>query len=298
MIKRKHVLTIMMATAILLAGCGKDEPQSLYEDIHLSDNEIFLYSVVDDRLGIYNTKAYTWIPVYDEDNLFQYVFHNDSEYIVSGNSINNGFVLLKRSADRKSLEKIFELNDDESCFFPLASDGNQYYYLMCVDEKSDYTERDIFTFTEDYKMETILKSSKKITSGVILNDVLYFNAANQSTDNYDLFSLDMSAIENGPVKLNKQAATREFFCYKGDIYVADVENIVIDSMKISRKYLNFLEQDYMIQFYANNDYDMVCTIKEISSGNNLGTFRYPLNYEIIDNKIIIYCETGIYTIKM
>ena len=285
------ILVIMILIIVTLTGCNKKN--SLYEDMNLSNDEIFLYSVVDERLGIYNTKEFTWKPLYDEENTFQYVFNNDSEYVVSGNSIDNGFVLLERSADRKSLKKLFELNNDKNCFFPLATNGNQYYFVMYIDEKSEFVDRVIFTFKKDFEMQNILESNEMITAGVMLDNILYYTAYNELTDNYYLFSLNMLDIEKGSINLNTELQTRDLFCYKENICVSDYDNIYIDSMKIPKEYINFIEQDYIIQFYSNR-----CTVKNISSGDSLGAFLNPINYEVIDDQIIIYCQTGIYNIGM
>lgn len=296
--KPPYISAIVIMIIMILTGCGEDRPDSIYNEVHLNNDEILLYSLMDDRLGIYNTKEFTWSPLYDEANTFQYVFNNDSEYIVSGNSIENGFVLLQRSPDRKSLKKVFELNNDKNCFFPLASNGRDYYYVMYVNEMSEVIEREIFTFTEDYKINSILKSNNMITAGVILNNHLYYTVYDRLTDNYDLFSMDMLDIGNGSIDLNIELQTRDIFSFQGNIYLSDYDNIYIDSITIKKEYINYIEGDYIIQFYANSQHDIVCTIKKISTGNNVGTFLRPINYEIIDNEIIIYCEAGMYIVEM
>lgn len=292
------VLLMLLLLVESLAGCGKKS--SLYVEMNLGDDEIFLYSVVDEKIGIYNTKKLIWTPIYVEENTFQYVFQNDSEYIVSGNSIENGFVLLKRSADRKSLKKLFELNNDKNCFFPLATNGNEYYFVMYVDEKSECVERDIFTFTEDYEIRNILKSNKKITAGIMLDDILYYTAYDDLAGAYKVFLLNVSDIEEGPkiLNINRELQTRDLFFYKDSLCVSDYDNIYTDSLTMPKKYANFIEQNYLIQFFSNEDYDMVCTVTDISSGDCVGTFFNPINYEIVEHEMIIYCQNGIYTIEI
>lgn len=296
--RKKGCILVIAILMVVLTFCGKEDTNNLYEDISLSNDEIFLYSVVDERIGIYDMKNFTWTTLYDEENTFQYVFDNDSEYVVSGNSINNGFVLLKISEDRKRLNKVFELNNAENCFFPLASGGGEYYYVMYVNEQSQSVEREIFSFTEDYEIENILESEKKITAGVISENTLYYTVYNDLTDRYNLYSLQLSDNENVPVDLNRELETRDLFFYEGNLCVSDYDKIYCDSTNITKRYLNFIEQDYVIQFYANSKNDMVCTVKKISSGEKMGTFLNPINYSVADNEIIVYCHTGMYRIKM
>ena len=132
----------------------------------------------------------------------------------------------------------------------------------------------------------------------MLDDILYYTAYDELVDNYNLFSLNILDVKEGPIDLNRELQTRELFCYKENLGVSDYDSIYIDSMIIPKEYINFIEQDYIIQFFADSENDVVCTVKDISSGDSLGTFLNPINYEIIDDELIIYCQTGIYNIGM
>ena len=294
----KKIYVILVFVLILLFGCGKEQINDFYKEICLEENEIFLYNVVDEKIGIYNTEEFTWYPLYEEENTFQYVFGNDSKYIVSGNSINNGFVLLRTSEDKKKIQKVFDMNDEKSCFFPLATNGEEYYFVMYDDEKSNTIKRNIFTFTEDFKVKNVLKTEQMITSGVIVENKLYYTVYSSELKCYKLYAIDLLNGKEAFFDTSVKLETRDLFCYDNKVCVSDYNNIYCDQTLIKKEYINYIEQNYMIQFYANEENNMVCTIININEEKCLGTFLEPLNYEIDNDKIKIYSRTGIYIIEL
>lgn len=270
-----------------------------YDAQNLTENEIFLYNIPQNRLGIYNKDTYTWRPLYDVDNLFQYVFGNDSEYVVSGHSIHNGFVLLQVSEDRKRMRKIFDLNNDDDCFFPLARNGQQFYYLLLQDEKNDEKKtRSIFTFDGHDKMQIILSTNDLITSGTILDHDLYYTAGDKKKDTYAAYAMDLRKEGEQPKLVKENLETRELYVIDDELYFSSRTQIFNDHQSFDKKFRNFVVNDFLIQMYSDSNYDMVCTVMDIKSKKILHTFKYPINFEVKDDTLFIYCEGQIYTMQI
>ena len=113
--KKKRYVALVVLLIILCSACNNEE---LYEEFTIQEDEkILLYHIFSEKLGIYDMNTFEWNPLYPQDNIMQYVFQNESSYIVSGHSVENGFVLLKISEDRKNLKKVFELSNQVITFF-------------------------------------------------------------------------------------------------------------------------------------------------------------------------------------
>ena len=292
---------LWLVVLFFLTGCAKvssEKYQNDYKNIEIkNEKEFLLYNVVREQLGIYHEDSCEWEPLYREKNTFQYVFDNDSDYVVSGNSVDNEFVLLKLSDDRKKLVKMFELNDNEKCFFPLAKNDDEWYYVMYAGNEDAKTDRRIIRFTNEYDIEEILQSDKMITSGTMVGNKLYYSAYDKKSDQYHLYWIDPER-DRTEVDMKKETGERTVFQYNNEICLSDSDYIYIGKKKIPLKYINYVKEDYMIQFYANKADDMVCTIERISDGKKLGTFLYPINFQFKEHDIVVYCEGKVYHVDI
>jgi len=287
----------------MCSACNKSTliDTSQYENQELDPNRnvIFLYSIPDQKLGIYNKDTYVWTPIYDEDNLFQYVFDNDSFYVVSGHSVDNGFVLLKVGEDRKSISRIFDLYNDSDCFFPLARDDENFYYVLYENEKDkENIKRSIFTFDKDNKMQIVLSTKRLITSGIIINGVMYFTVYEPDKNSYSAYALTLKSPEKEIHIVQSNLETRDLFNVNGELYFSSKDKIFNENQTFDKKYENFFVKNLLIQMYSNKNNDMICTIMDINTREIVNEFKYPVNFEVNGDSLYIYCKGNIYKLQL
>lgn len=233
------------------------------------------------------------------DNLFQYVFENDSEYVVSGHSIKNGFVLLKIGKGRTQLTKVFDLNNNNDCFFPLAHKGGRYYYVLYEDEKNtEQIKRSIFTFDENYKMQKILSTNQLITSGLIIDESLYYTVYEPDKDHYVVYSIPLNEAVKQPQLVKSDLETRDLYNIGNELFFSSRERIFNDKKTFEKKYENFVVGNLLIQMYDDANNDMACSITDMNSNKVINIYKQPINFEVKGRFLYLYCEDNLYEIPV
>ncbi|KAJ51191.1 ABC-type transport system involved in multi-copper enzyme maturation permease subunit [Clostridium tetanomorphum] len=301
--KKKLFFLFIIFFIVICSACNNESVNSnaiQYNHQELNKNEIFLYNIPEEKLGIYDKNRCEWRPLYPKDNLFQYVFNNESKYVVSGHSIENGFVLLKVDENRKSIRKIFDLNNNNDCFFPLANDNNNFYYVMYEDEKNTKNiKRTIFTFDKNNKIHTILNTNDLITSGIIINGFMYYTVCNPNKESYSVYSIDLSNEGEKKAKIVKSdLETRELYNIDNKLYFSSKDKIFNDDQSFDKKYENFFVKNLLIQMYSDSNNDMICSVMDIKTKKIIDKFKYPINFEVKDNLLYIYCNNNIYKLTI
>ncbi|MMZ59283.1 hypothetical protein D1872_213120 [compost metagenome] len=268
------------------------------EDRVVKKDEFYLYNISEQQLGVYNKENMKWMPLHKEDNLFQYMFNNDSEYVVSGHSIDNQFVLLKLSEDRKNINKVFELSNDKDCFFPLASDGEKFYYVLYEDEKNtEVIKRSIFTLDENNHVELVKRTDDLITSGLIIDQLLYYTVFDPDKEKYSVYSIDLNQKENEPELVKTNLEARELYRIGNELYFSSRDKIFNNKESFEKKSENFFVGNLMIQIYTDPINGLICTVTNVVNKKVMHTFENPINFEVNDNVLTLYCEGHIYKIS-
>lgn len=295
--KKKRYVALVVLLIILCSACNNEE---LYEEFTIQEDEkILLYHIFSEKLGIYNMNTFEWSPLYPQDNIMQYVFQNESSYIVSGHSVENGFVLLKISEDRKNLKKVFELSNSSDYFFPLADDGSQFYYVLVEDEKDiQKTRESIFTFDENFDIQIIYKSRDKIMSGLIIDRYLYYTVYNQEKDSYSVYTINLDDKEKKPGLIKDNLESRDLFNINNHLYFSSRDKIFNDKQSFEKKMENFFVENLLIQFYDDKNLEPVCTITDIRNNQILNTYKYPVNFAIKDQILYLFTEEQIFELPL
>lgn len=299
---KRFYVCILLICLLICTSCKKkdiDNESKLYTDFSVHDDKIIMYNIPNECLGIYDKKNCSWKKLYNQDNLFQYEFGCNKRYYVSGNSLENKFVLLEVSEDKKTLHKVFSLNNDNECFFPLANDDNTYYYILYEDEKnSEDVKRSIFTLDKYNKMQKILTSENYITSGIIIENILYYTVYEPSSDDYSVYSINLSDEKKQEKLIKSNLETRELYNINGELFYSNITSIFNDRQAFEKKDINYVIEHYLVQMYPNKDCDMTCSVTDIETREVLGEFKYPINFEIQDNIMKIYCKGMINSIQI
>ena len=298
---------VMIVSALLLiitiTACNKssEAESDLYSDKMSGENEILLYHIAKQQMGTYNKATFQWKPQYDKENVFQYVFGNMSKWVVSGHSIENDFVLLTVSEDQKKIDKVLGMQNNQDAFFPLTDDGSNYYYVLYEDEKNtNEIKRSIFKFDDKNNIEILLSTNEMITSGVIIESTLYYTAYNQKNDRYTAYSFPLN--EKGTdVKarvVKRGLTTSELYNVKGELYFSSENKIFNDKRTFNKKDENFFVDHVLVQFNQDANQALVCVVVNTDTNEELGRYQRPVNFEKIDNTIVIYCEDGLFTLDI
>lgn len=295
--KKKRYVALVVLLIILCSACNNEE---LYEEFTIQEDEkILLYHIFSEKLGIYDMNTFEWNPLYPQDNIMQYVFQNESSYIVSGHSVENGFVLLKISEDRKNLKKVFELSNSSDYFFPLTDDGSQFYYVLVEDEKDiQKTRESIFTFDENFDIQIIYKSRDKIMSGLIIDRYLYYTVYNQEKDSYSVYTINLDDKEKKPGLIKDNLESRDLFNINNHLYFSSRDKIFNDKQSFEKKMENFFVENLLIQFYDDKNLEPVCTITDIRNNQILNTYKYPVNFAIKDQILYLFTEEQIFELPL
>lgn len=301
---RKIVIILSAVLLIItITACNKksEAESNLYQDKVSGENEILLYHLAKQQMGTYNKSTFQWKPLYEKESVFQYVFGNASKFVVSGNSIENNFVLLTVSEDQKKMTKILGMKNNQDIFFPLADDGSNYYYVLYEDEKNaNEIKRSIFKLDDKNNIEILLSTNEMITSGVIIESTLYYTAYDQKNDSYTAysFSLDEKGM-NAKVKVVKEGLpTRELYNVKGELYFSSENKIFNNERTFNKKDENFFVDHLLVQFFPDANQDLVCIVVNTETNEELGRYKRPVNFENIDNTLVIYCEDGLFTLDI
>lgn len=299
---KKCYVCIFLLCLLICTSCRKeqvDTENKLYTDLSVQDNKIIMYNIPNECLGIYDKKDCSFRKLYNQDNLIQYEFGYNKKYYVSGNSIENKFVLLEVSEDKKTLHKVFSLNNENDCFFPLANDDNTYYYILYENEKnSKDIKRSIFTIDKYNEMHKILTSESYITSGIIIENILYYTVYEPSSDDYSVYSINLGDEKKKEKLIKSNLETRELYNINGELYYSNITSIFNDRQAFEKKDINYVIKHYLVQMYSNKDCDMICSVTDIKTREVLGEFKYPINFEIEDNIMNIYCKGMINSIEI
>lgn len=289
----------MFLVVIISTACNNQKEALPFQDKVIQGNERYVYNVSKQQMGIYNEEKSHWIPLYEEENVFQYVFNQDSEYVVSGHSTNNQFVLLKLNEDRKELNQIFDLNNNQDCFFPLASDGKQFYYVLYEDERNtEIIKRSIVTFDEKNQMKIIRTTHDLITSGVIIDQFLYYTVYDRDQKYYAVYSIDLNDGEKEPKLIKTNLETRELYKMGHELLFSSRDKIFNDKRSFEKKEDNFFVDHYLIQMGAEPGNGLVGTVTNTESKKVIHTFKNPINFELNGEVLKFYCEGQIYKIHI
>ncbi|MGR6546654.1 hypothetical protein [Paenibacillus tundrae] len=295
----KCVCLIFLLMIVTACSKGNEIKKNLYKNEISKENEVFLYNITKQQMGRYNKDRFQWSPLYEQDNLFQYVFGNSSKFVVSGHSSENDFVLLNVSEDKKKITKVLDMENNEDIFFPLADDGKDYYYVLYEDaNNADSVKRSIVTFDKNNQVHTLLSTNERITSGIIVNSILYYTVYETEGDSYSVYSLNLNESNEYGNLVKKGLATRELYNLHNELYFSSEDKIFNDSRSFNKKYENFFVNNLLIQVYPDANQDLICTVMDTENNEILGRYNNPVNFEVQNKILYIYCESGIYTLDL
>ncbi|UPK44965.1 hypothetical protein [Paenibacillus pabuli] len=299
--KKRLFLFILLLMLIVNTACDSKSGTTAnqYKDEITQNNSIFLYNISQQQMGTYDKDSFQWSPLYEQDNLFQYVFDHASNFVVSGHSIDNEFVLLQVSNDQKKINKIFDLNNDKDCFFPLAHDGKKYYYVLYEDEKNtEDIKRSIVTIDQNNNLQKIVSTNEMITSGVIIDETLYYTVYKPEKENYTVYSMLLEDNSQHSMLIKEGLETRELYKFKDKLFFSSESKIYNDEKSFDKKHENYFVNNLLIQIYSDSNNDMICSVINAENKEVLDIYKNPINFEIHNNTLYIYCEGGIYTLEI
>ncbi|SEB26024.1 MULTISPECIES: hypothetical protein [unclassified Paenibacillus] len=286
---------------IVITACnkGNDMEANPYKDEVNKENEIFLFNITKQQMGRYNKDSLQWRALYEQDNLFQYVFGHTSKFVVSGHSVENEFVLFDVSDDQKKITKIFDMKNNKDAFFPLADDGQKYYYVLYENEKdTDSINRSVFTFDENNEIQILFNTNEKITSGTIVNSTLYYTVYEPGKDSYTVYSFPLNGTDKQVSVVKQGQPTRELYNFHNKLFFSNENKIFNDTRSFDKKDENFFVNNLLVQIYSDTNQDLICTVMDTENNEMLGRYKYPINFEVKNNTLYIYCEGGIYTLEI
>lgn len=314
-LKKTRILLYMIIVIIgcLLLGCSNSQEENskskgniqqkqvvnnnvtydYFKDITLKDNEVLVYNSYKMQLGIYNTEANKWNPIYNEDNVFAYRISGDNTLFSIGNSLYNKFSLIKNN--NIEIKSFCDIKASDS-IIPIGKYKNEYYYIYNVDDLNDNINRKIVKYDEKKnKFTDILKSTNSLLSNaVFVKDQLYYTVYISDKDVFNLYRIDMKTKQSC---LEKEDMATDFIYEYNDELVYDNGNNQIVSLTSEFCYtltrsdrVNNIENNLFFQIYASEDNDIECLVTDFRTLSEVAKVSKFIGYRVENDILYLYCN--------
>ncbi|MGX4601764.1 hypothetical protein [Faecalimicrobium sp. JNUCC 81] len=304
--KKNYILVCLLFILMLIFIFSKyislnngDNIESLLPKIE-NKNEIILFNRYNQNIVTYDTNKKSITQWNDNSNLFQYEFNTSSDLYTSGHSIDNEFKILK--FENGSYKIIYNLNKNEA-IFPLASDGDTYLFVHSFYNKDGseiLSKRTISLFDEkEKKLQDYKNTRGLILYGAFYDNKLFYTTYQQSSDTFDLYSLEFSNFDSDPTLLEKGLEDGKVFVSIDGLWKSNNNYIYNEDKKFSIAKLNYIDKDSnnLIQIDIDNG-QIYLKVTDIQTKKEYLYFKNVIDFKIDNDTITIYGDKYIDTKKL
>ena len=328
--KKKNIVRISICTLVimsfLLTSCSKKiierktelsetkfdydeymdsiEEYKYFKERPVKANEVLLYNVDKENLGIYNTDTNTWKEIYDssKNNLTTYAVKGQEQkdvFYTMGSSSYNDFSVVKFNQENRMVESLLDVTESDSVL-PIGMHEDKLYFIHNKNDLGDNETRSIAYMDGDKLVDVIDFKDELVTNAAIIGNKLYFVAF--AGDKFVLYSCTFDNYENNK---ELEISSDQIFRYKDElVYVNENKELVsLNNEKIFKLKdhgdIDVLS-DYglLIQSYMDEHNNFACDVIDPSDNSVIETVSKFYGYNICDGILELYCEGSMKEVKL
>ncbi|MFB9331136.1 hypothetical protein ACFFSY_34815 [Paenibacillus aurantiacus] len=296
----KKFVLLLLIVQLAIVGCSRqnDRPTSgeTVNDVELpkcSDEGqcVYLVNRYSQKLLTYNPKTKSIEEQQNIPNYIYYEYNTVSPFFTVGNSITNGFSILKM--DKNVVDEVVRLKDRKNeAIFPLATNNERHFFIHSYyDDSGKETKRAIAELIQD-RTQDIPNVSGLVSDGAIVKDKLYYTVYNESSNSFELQSLLLDNLQAAPHTEAENLESGNVYSLNGELLTSNNELIFNDSMQFEKKTLNYIEDELniLIQIYPNEQADLVLDVIDTASKKQIGSVSGVIDFSIDQRVVTVYCE--------
>ena len=224
-----------------------------------------------------------------EGNDFQYRLFNHDDYVTHGNSLTNGFKIMKR--ENEQLRTVYSHNNNNEGIYPFAYINGDYIFSVMDYSKDTQKFVGLFRLNEEHKLEQInTEMSEKSESifgvGISAHDQIYTLLYENEKQNLYKTNLSLSEFELVAEDVNRPLSTLfDEVCYTKD-----------QKLFCGQKMIKELTQDTATAWVLGNRYILEVdetafyTVRDLDEQKLLFSGMDFIGFDIKSSEIIIYCD--------
>ena len=279
---------------------------SYFEEQVVKNNEILLYHVYKENLGLYNTDTKTWEPIYDskKNNLFAYSVKGqeyDNTFYTIGSSSFNDFSVVKYNRENHIAESIYNVAETDS-LIPIGYYKDKMYFIHNLNDLENSESRALAYLDSGNIADFLNLNTSLVSNAVIVKDELYYVIYDESNDIYELY--DYSLVNNSSTYISK-IYTDLIYRYGDMVTYIDENNKLVDiygnvyySIKENSNVEILSDYGLLIQVYVSEANDIACDIINLKNQMVISTKEKFDGYTIEDSKLNLYCEGQIESMEI
>ena len=199
--------------------------------------------------------------------------------------------------DGNEINTVVEMDSGQGVF-PLATDGKRHFFVIEVDSMESYKIVEL----EYQSLIEYPKAKGLVVGGALLDNKLYYTHYEENDDSHSLYKLDIEKKSNEPELILVGLSDSEVYSYNGEIYVTNkgkISSINNEKKYYESKSINFFdeENDILVQIEVQG-IDLILQIVDCYTKEIIGTAMDPLDFDINNKEVTVYCKNDIITIDL
>lgn len=282
------------------------EKYEYFKDCVVRSNEVLLYNIFKDNIGLYNIDNKTWEPIYDSsgNNLFTYNVkgqEQDDTFYTIGSTSYNDFSVVAYNKECSMAESLYNMDESDS-LIPIGYYNDQKYFIHNKNDLGDNETRAIAVLDNDKLTDVVDVKNSLLSNAVIINDSLYYTIYSEKNENFDLICYSFETQKSDTIK---QIPTDQIFRYNDELlYIGDDNNLL--NLK-DKKFYEIKENsdieivsDYgiMLETYVDSSSSISCDIIDLNNNKLLKTVSDFDGYILNGSTLELYCEGNIEKLEL
>ncbi|WP_341281207.1 hypothetical protein [Paenibacillus sp. FSL H8-0537] len=304
----KKFVLMLLIVQLALAGCSRQSDVQpgggTVNNVELPKCSeegqcMYLINRYSQKLLTYNEKTKSIEEQQDIPNYIYYEFNTISPYFTVGNSLTNGFSILRIDKDNVT-ESVLLKDRKNEAIFPLATNGERYFFIHSYyDDSGKETKRTIAELIND-STKDLPNVSALVSYGTIVKDKLYYTVYDETSNSFNLQSLLLNNLDAAPRIEADNLETGELYSTNGELLTSSNELIFNDRIQFEKKTLNYIDDKHgiLIQIYPNQQADLVLDVIDIASKKQIGSASGVIDFSVDDQVVTVYCEAYIKQINI
>ncbi|SKA72403.1 hypothetical protein SAMN02745111_02348 [Eubacterium uniforme] len=282
------------------------EEYKYFKERVLKANEVLVFNISKNNLGLYNTGTKTWKEIYDsaKNNLFAYNVKGQEQsnvFYTIGSTSYNDFSVVKYNKENSMIESVMDVNESDSVI-PIGMYDEKMYFIHNKNDLEDNETRSIAYLDDDKLVNIIDFKNELVTNAVIIKDDIYCAAYSEENEINNIYCC---SIKNHDIKNVLQSPYDNIFRYKDELVYVN-KNMELVNIE-NKKYYKLEDNDtidvlsdygLLIRSYIGDDKNIACDVVDINDGSVIETASKFDGYNLNDGILELYCEGNIKNIDV
>jgi hypothetical protein len=253
-----------------------------------------LFNPYSQQLVSYDAGTASVLEASDVPNYLYYQFDEMSDVYTAGNSITNGFEVLRIHG--RSIETLHHMPANVG-IFPLATDGLDFFFIVSTyDPEGAKIESGVAKMGPDQQLVPYSHVAGNIAYGALLGGRLYYTAYQEESDCYDIWSVDGKDARATPAAERTCVPGGPLYSHGGEILWPDARGLIRGAGGEFECHGECYFADHpsvMLDLHANADGDVELAVADGNNGEVLDTVDGVVGFEIGDSRVRVYREGSI-----